>query len=212
MNGFTFWKSYYESGSKLPPEMEGEFYKAIVHYAFSGEAPADDGIISALFCIVKPLIDKAVSRSQAGSIKKDELKTNKNQNKIKNESQQKQTNNKEKIIHKEEIEEIINAWNSDPQITHIREIRTGSPRERSLKLRLKTYGKKTLLDAIKRVNSSKFCHGGGSTGWVADFDWFVKPDTIDKILEGKYDDRIKQGSNAYIDTIKSRVSEVDKWV
>lgn len=28
-----------------------------------------------------------------------------------------------------------------------------------------------------------FWSGGGSTGWVADFDWFIRPDTVAKILE-----------------------------
>ncbi len=108
---------------------------------------------------------------------------------------------------------IIAAWNSDPLIIHVREIRTGSKRDKALKARIKTYGLDTVLDAVERVKNSKFCHGGGAQGWIADFDWFVRPDTINKILEGKYDDtKSKSSKNQYLEVIKDRVDVVDSWV
>ena len=42
---------------------------------------------------------------------------------------------------------------------------------------------------IQRIQASDFCSGAGNTGWVATFDWLLKPDTATKVLEGKYDNR-----------------------
>ena len=41
------------------------------------------------------------------------------------------------------------------------------------------------------LSASSFCRGTNDRGWKASFDWFVHPDTLPKILEGKYDDKAK---------------------
>lgn len=43
--------------------------------------------------------------------------------------------------------------------------------------------------AIERVAKSDFCKGKNDRGWKADLDFFLKPDSVVKILEGKYDNR-----------------------
>lgn len=43
--------------------------------------------------------------------------------------------------------------------------------------------------AISRAAASEFCRGVNDRAWLADFEWFLKPDTVTKLLEGKYDDR-----------------------
>lgn len=43
--------------------------------------------------------------------------------------------------------------------------------------------------ALEKLQSSTFCKGKNERGWVATFDWFIQPDTVPKIMEGKYDDR-----------------------
>jgi len=43
------------------------------------------------------------------------------------------------------------------------------------------------LDVIDRIARSKFCRGKGTkNGWVADFDFLVKPGVATAVLEGKY--------------------------
>ncbi len=42
---------------------------------------------------------------------------------------------------------------------------------------------------FERLNASTFCTGGGRDGWVADFDFALKPESWTKTFEGKYDDR-----------------------
>lgn len=45
---------------------------------------------------------------------------------------------------------------------------------------------------IKKIANNKFCNGGGSTGWRADFDFLLKSDTHVKVSEGKYENFEKQ--------------------
>lgn len=50
------------------------------------------------------------------------------------------------------------------------------------------------IDVIKRLNESDFCRGKNDNGWIATFDFLLKPDTYLKVLEGKFDNRTKMGS------------------
>lgn len=43
------------------------------------------------------------------------------------------------------------------------------------------------VSAIMRIQDSSFCCGLNNRGWKADFDWFIQPDTVVRIMEGKYD-------------------------
>lgn len=42
-------------------------------------------------------------------------------------------------------------------------------------------------EAVAKISESRFCLGENDRGWKADFDWFLKPGTIEKVIEGKYD-------------------------
>lgn len=42
---------------------------------------------------------------------------------------------------------------------------------------------------LERINASAFCLGGNDRGWRADVEFFLRPDTPAKVLEGKYDAR-----------------------
>lgn len=46
-----------------------------------------------------------------------------------------------------------------------------------------------LTSAIQILAASDFCNGKNDRAWVADFDFFLKPETPSKALEGKYDNR-----------------------
>lgn len=47
-------------------------------------------------------------------------------------------------------------------------------------------------DIIRRIADLPFANGENERGWVADFDWFLKPDTHVKVMEGKYDARSRK--------------------
>lgn len=42
-------------------------------------------------------------------------------------------------------------------------------------------------EAIRRARNSPFCCGHNKTGWVANIDWFLKPDSAVKLIEGNHD-------------------------
>lgn len=58
-------------------------------------------------------------------------------------------------------------------------------------------------EAIDRIAHSDFCRGLNDRGWRASLDWFLKPDSFTKILEGNYDNNHNaagpaRGNNAAI--------------
>lgn len=44
-------------------------------------------------------------------------------------------------------------------------------------------------EVIRRLSASAFCRGANNRGWRADPDFLLAPDTANRVLEGKYDDR-----------------------
>ncbi len=46
-------------------------------------------------------------------------------------------------------------------------------------------------EAMAKVGQSDFCKGQNERGWKADIDWFLRPDTCARIMEGKYDNRVQ---------------------
>jgi hypothetical protein len=43
-------------------------------------------------------------------------------------------------------------------------------------------------EALDRIPKCSFLMGHGSRRWKADLEWFLRPDSVSRILEGKYDD------------------------
>lgn len=82
--------------------------------------------------------------------------------------------------------EVVEAWNA-----------SGFPTCRKLTKSRKSALRQRLRDpdwrenwraALARARESPFCNGGGAQGWRADLDWFLRPDSVTKLLEGRYDD------------------------
>jgi hypothetical protein len=79
-------------------------------------------------------------------------------------------------------DEIVTAWNQTEGVTQIRKL-TDS-RKRTLKSRLAD------KDWDWRAALAKFplgFNGSPDRPWTPDFDWFIRPDSVNRILEGKYD-------------------------
>lgn len=86
-------------------------------------------------------------------------------------------------------DKLLAFWNqhAHPKLARVRSMT--SNRKTALRARLKEHQPEELEEAIRRLSASSFCLGGGSQGWVADLDWLLRPGTVAKVLEGKYDDR-----------------------
>jgi len=57
MDGFTFFKSYYESAQHLSDKDQAQFYKLIMDYMFTGEEPQLQGHLMGFWLLVKPNLD-----------------------------------------------------------------------------------------------------------------------------------------------------------
>lgn len=53
----------------------------------------------------------------------------------------------------------------------------------------KKYGKESILEVIKKTRDSDFLQGSNKDGWLASFDWILKPANFLKILEDNYANR-----------------------
>lgn len=83
--------------------------------------------------------------------------------------------------------EVIDAWNE--QGVFPKADKVTSSRQRSLKARLADpYFVENWREALARARGSPFCRGDNERGWRANIDWFLRPDTVPKLMEGQYSD------------------------
>lgn len=69
----------------------------------------------------------------------------------------------------------------------IKEIRQLTDRRKlAIQARARENGKESLMEVIKQAAKSDFLNGRNDRGWVADFDWLMRPNNFVKVLEGNY--------------------------
>lgn len=82
--------------------------------------------------------------------------------------------------------ELKEVWNRSvtPPIPQVLEL---SPQRIKLaEIAITQFGTEILHSACKAINASDFARGGGSRGWIANFDFLITKDHCLKILEGNY--------------------------
>ena len=89
----------------------------------------------------------------------------------------------------EEVKQIVDAWNTLPNVAPVKSLDHNSKRYKMLCARLDDNGLDAVLTAIENVRFSKFLQGDNKRGWTIDFEWFVKPNNFPKVYEGNYTDR-----------------------
>jgi len=83
--------------------------------------------------------------------------------------------------------EFTEAW-STSGLTRCRKLT--DKRRKALRTRLADPDwKASWREALDRAAQSSFCRGQNDRGWKADIEWFLQPDSVVKLLEGKYDDQ-----------------------
>lgn len=90
-------------------------------------------------------------------------------------------------------EEIKNKW---IKIAHEyklsgTQLKITEKRKRVINNLLKEYSAEEVLQAMEKVHTSSFLQGNNKTGWQISFDWFINKSNFLKVLEGNYDDKIK---------------------
>lgn len=77
------------------------------------------------------------------------------------------------------------------------QIKALTPKRKSfVRCRLKEYGKEAIYKVIDNAAASSFLNGQGGRGFVADFEWIMRPNNFIKVLEGKYNNERKGNSSA----------------
>jgi hypothetical protein len=92
-----------------------------------------------------------------------------------------------RVAAKEAEAEFLTAWNGLPSpFSHIAE--WNQKRKTAFKARNgEPYFRNNWRAALEHMTGSLFCRGGGPHGWIADVEFFLRPGSVTKILEGKYD-------------------------
>lgn len=83
----------------------------------------------------------------------------------------------------------------DAQIPQVRAIPPKSKRAAAVRARLKEYGKEALAKVVQNAAKSSFYNGGGSRGWVADFDWLFRPTNFLHVLEDTRANAVPKSTN-----------------
>lgn len=89
-------------------------------------------------------------------------------------------------------EEIRTLWNN--QDWELKKLKSFSqPRSEKVKKQIALRPELKSLDSwgevFARIKESDFLQGDNERGWQADFDWLLQKDSIDKLFDGKYDNR-----------------------
>lgn len=90
---------------------------------------------------------------------------------------------------------LMEAWNEFSSLPKIKAWTTA--RKTSLSARMKDqFFLENWLPAIERASRSPFLTGSNDRGWKADIEFFLQPNSVAKIMEGKYDQSAKQSTFA----------------
>lgn len=90
------------------------------------------------------------------------------------------------------VDAVVEKWNSLPDgIAKVSKIQKESTRDRHLRKRIRDYGLDEVLRAIDNIRNSDFLQGENDRGWVITFDWFIRPENFQKVLDGNYTNRSK---------------------
>ena len=90
-----------------------------------------------------------------------------------------------------EIEAVVSKWNAMAKGSGLPVVeKITDSRRRSCRARLREDGLQAIACAIERIPRSPFLTGQ-TKDWRADFDFLLRPDTVTKINEGKYDQSSK---------------------
>lgn len=80
---------------------------------------------------------------------------------------------------------VMEAWNTMAAANGLPQIiKMTEERRKKTRARLDDYSEAQILEAIGLVPERPFCMGQNDRRWKADYDWFVRPGTVAKLIEG----------------------------
>ncbi len=73
--------------------------------------------------------------------------------------------------------------------------------------RIKESGLDNVLEVINKATQSNFLNGAGGRGFIANFEWILRPNNFPKVLEGTYDNRVQHGYDKQQSDAQRRAAE-----
>lgn len=87
-------------------------------------------------------------------------------------------------------DEVAEAWNASATALGLPTVsKLSTARRRKASCRIREHPFEDWAAALAAIRRSRFLQGENPRGWRANFDWFLRPETISKLLEGQYDDK-----------------------
>ena len=78
----------------------------------------------------------------------------------------------------------------------IKQVKTVTPKRRSvIEARARENGKEALKTVADKSATSDFLNGKNDRGWLATFDWLMRPNNFVKVLEGNFDNKTMAANN-----------------
>jgi hypothetical protein len=105
---------------------------------------------------------------------------------------------------------VVSTWNEMATANSLPACQKLSPsRRKACQARLRDDGLAAIQQAIQRVPASAFLRGETGSWSGATIDFLLRPDTVTKILEGKYDDRPVQPASSAPEAWRGAARPVD---
>ena len=190
---------------------ESKVRTAIKHLETSGEITHESSSQYTVFTVVNYNTYQTDNGQIADESRTDDERITTNEESNKNNKKNK--SNKLLSVDKDH-KTVLDTWNSLSEygIAPVRSMSPTSVRGRNLNARLKEFSLSDLLNAIHCVKESDFLLGRKSE-WKITFDWFLKSNNIEKILNGNYVSN-KQKTEPYtkssVDRAKAALAERDR--
>lgn len=94
-------------------------------------------------------------------------------------------------VEPDDVRQVFDEWNKIKGVRHARCLNSARRNQIRIRLRDKHFAAHW-REALRNVASSSFCRGDNDRGWQANIDWFLRPTTFAKLIEGYFDGGAKQ--------------------
>ena len=217
---FVFYRSFRDAFRALDKDVRLRMYEAIIDYGLDLIEPHFEGIEKVLWTLIRPQLEANNKRFENGCKGGAPMGNQNARKQPKNNRKQPKNNQKQPNVNENDIrtlktsfkvssfapndapadpkidfEKIKGSWNDEAQKSHslMPKLRSmQKQRQKQIAARIREYGEEVFFDAMKKAVASDFLNGKNRRGWIASFDWFVKPTNFAKVVDGNYNDSARK--------------------
>jgi len=137
-----------------------------------------------------------------------QITTTKKEKKVNKENNDKKTTAKPPSINFDEVLLFFNT--TCKSLPKLQKITTS--RKQAIKARASDFSFEAIGQVFEMTEESDFLTGKNERGWVANFDWILKPTNFSKIKEGNYKNKKQNGSTINNNTSGATQSEITEAI